>query len=696
MDDIIWLIVIEESANDAELILNSLRKARYPIRPRHIESEEELQEALTEHQWDVIITVPQVGKGEKAFTVSAICEMVTMSKQDIPVIVIVDKLETKGMAELFKAGARHIIPSANDVCLQAVVGKELADLAERRKRKHLEQLYKESQRHNKMLLETSKDAIAYVHEGMHIHANLSYLELFGYESMEDLEGLPVMDLVAIDNQTKFKDFMREFTTDLKEQERRIDLEGLKSTNERFKIKMEVGHAIYDSERCIQIIIRKQSEDEELARKLKERDMLTGLYNRQYFIELLEKSLSKAMETNSRCMLLYITLDNIGKIRETVGVGGSDPVIQNIGEILGGLTKEGILARFADNAFTLLLVDKDIKYASELATTICKAVEASVNEVGKQAIITTCSVGIAPILTSATTAQDALSDAHAACQSAVKKGGNTFEVYKVVFKDKDEKDAPGTKLTDIIRIIETAIEENRLSLRYQPVVSLHGETQEIYEVYLRMVDVNGETVPAGVFFNAAEQANLTIHLDKWVLKEAIKVLMTQQQNNHETHFFVKLSDQALRDENVLLYVRKLLKTTQLPGERITIEISESTAINQIKLAKAFISGLNAMGCRTALEHFGTGLNPAITLKHLPVNYVKIDSSFSKGLSTNNENQRAVKDIVKMVHELGKFTVAEAVEDANSLMVLWQSEVDFAQGHYIQEPTEELSYDFTEEK
>ena len=159
---------------------------------------------------------------------------------------------------------------------------------------------------------------------------------------------------------------------------------------------------------------------------------------------------------------------------------------------------------------------------------------------------------------------------------------------------------------------------------------------------------------------------------------------------------KLSDQAIRDENVLLFIRKLLKGTQIPGERIVIELSESTAISQIKLAKTFITQLKSFDCKSALEHFGTGLNSATTLKHLPVDYVKIDSSFSKGLSTNTESQNAVQEIVKLAHDSNKLTIAEAVEDANSLTVLWQSDVDFAQGHYIQEPMEEMEFDFSDEE
>jgi diguanylate cyclase (GGDEF)-like protein/PAS domain S-box-containing protein len=690
-DDIIRLIVIEESANDAEVILNSLRKARYPIRPRHVEDDEDLQEALTEQEWDLIITVPQVGD----FTVGQICEMVNSAKQDIPVIVLVSKLEGKIMAELLKAGARTVIPSGNDGCLQIIVGRELESLAIRRHRKHLEQLYKESQKHNKMLLETSQDAIAYVHDGMHIYANPSYLKLFSYNSMEDLEGMPIMDLITLEDRAKFRDFMREFIADQKDEERQIELEGLKATNKRFDLTMEIGHAIYDSERCLQVIMRDRSQSQDLELKLKElsrKDQLTGLFNRLYFMELLEKALAKAMETHTRSVLFYITLDNFDSIKQTVGVGGIDPVILNVSKVLKNHCEGGTLARFGEEIFTLLITDKDKEYASELAERLCKAVEATVTEVGAKSVIATCSIGITVVFASATNPQDVLNDAHTACEIAASRSGNTFEVYKAVVKSGE----PGKlKTSDIAKMVETAIEEHRLSLRFQPIVSLRGESQEIYEVFLRMVDAEGNQVPTGDLFDAADKANLIVKLDKWVLKEAVRVLADQQKQGHKTHFFIKLSDQSVKDADVLLTLKKLLKASQVPGERIIIELSESTAITQIKLAQAFIKQLQANECKSALEHFGTGLNSDTTLKHLPVHYVKIDSSFSKGLSSNVENQQAVQKIIKLAHELGKQTIAEAVEDANSLAVLWTSELDLAQGHYIQAPLEAPEFDFAEE-
>jgi len=685
-NDIIRLIVIDESDSDAEIILNRLRKARYPIRPRYVEDDEDLEEALTAQEWDLIISVPKVGD----FSVAQVCDMVSSSKQDIPVIVLVKELDCKSLAGWIKAGAKQAIFNDNGGCLPYVVGQELENLAERRRRKHLEQLYKESQRHNKMLLETSQDAIAYVHDGMHVHANPSYLKMFDYKSMDDLEGLPIMDLVTVGDQTKFRDFMREFMTDDKEDDRQINVEGLKSNKKLFQLKMEFSRAIYDGERCIQVRIPSQSQEIEDVRR---RDPITGLFNRQYFIELLEKALAKAMETQTRSVLFYIALDNFSTIRENVGLAGMDPVLKNIAKVISGPCKGATLARFGESTFTLLMADKDgKKYASagDIAEKVCKAVEATVTDLNEQqAVVTTCSIGIAQVLASSATPQVALNDAHAACKIAMEQGGNRSEVYKAAVGQPGE---PG--LTNVAKLIETAIEDNRLSLRYQPIVSLHDDIQEIYEVFLRMVDSDGKNVPAGDLFNAAEQANLSIILDKWVIEQSIKTLVEQDKKGHKTYFFIKLSDQAIKDEKILLYIRKLLKSTGLPGDRLIFEINESMAITQLKLAIAFISQLKTFGCQSALEHFGTGLHFETTLKHLKtINYVKIDSSFSKGLSTNTENQQTVQKIVEIAQELGKLTIAEAVEETGSLTTLLEFDVDFAQGHYFQEPLEELEFDFS---
>ncbi|MEN9849361.1 MAG: hypothetical protein RL368_2101, partial [Pseudomonadota bacterium] len=356
----------------------------------------------------------------------------------------------------------------------------------------------------------------------------------------------------------------------------------------------------------------------------------------------------------------------------------------------------LIARFGDSVFTLLLIDKDTHYSSELAEKICKTIEATVTDLkDKSSIVTTCSIGIAPVFASTTSPQDVLTDAHAACSIVSKRGGNGFEVYKAVVKAQDDNDA--SKLSNIAKIIETARDENRFSLLFQPIVSLKGENQEIYEVFLKIIDGEGQRISSSDVFRAAEQNNLTTILDKWVLEKALVLLAKRRQEGFETTFFIKISDQSVRDETMLIYLRKLIKAAGVIGEALVVEISDAIALSQVKIARIFVESLKKMGCGSALEHFGTGLSnsSATTLKHVPVDYVKIDRSFIKALTNSQESQVKVQEIVTLAQELGKKTIAEAVEEPNSLAVLWQCGADYAQGHYIQEPIEDLTFKFSEE-
>jgi multidomain signaling protein FimX len=686
-DAIIRLIIVEESANDAEVILSSLRKARFPIRPKHVEDEEDLQAALSEQEWDLLLSVPALGD----FTVRRICELIANSNQDLPVIALCDQINAEQLTSLLNDGVRAVIPANHDNSLQIAVRRELENLEDRREKRKLEHLYRQSQDHNKILLKSSRDAIAYVHDGMHIFANPSYLEMFGYREMEDLEAVPVLDLVAPDSHDTFKEFMREYMTDAKEEDRAIQLIGLRADKKHFKLNMEVSKAVYENERCLQIMIREQSDNAELERKLKEQDQLTGLYNRQYFVQLLEKVITKAAESRTRSLLLYMVLDNFVKIRDQVGIACVDPIIINLGEVLKKYTKEAYVARISESNFGLLLVGKEMEHAKKVAESLRSRIESTVTETGDHSVVMTCSIGICQVLASAGTPQNVISDAHSACQQAMAAGGNRIEIYKAVVKN-EGNNLDGTTMA---KMIESAINENRLYFVYQPIVSLRGETEELYDVYLRAKDAEGNDIPPGQLFSAAEKANLSIHLDKWIVREAVTVIQKRHKQGNPTHLFVKISEQSVRDESFVVFLSKVLKNMQIPAGSLVIEFSESVAISQMKHIKALIMTLRKLQCKIALEHFGMSLDPKTSLTHMDVDYVKLDGSYAKGLSTNTENQDKLKALVEFAHAQHKPVVAEAVEDANSLTVLFQCEMDYAQGHYIQEPSPEMDYDFAEE-
>jgi EAL domain-containing protein (putative c-di-GMP-specific phosphodiesterase class I) len=264
-----------------------------------------------------------------------------------------------------------------------------------------------------------------------------------------------------------------------------------------------------------------------------------------------------------------------------------------------------------------------------------------------------------------------------------------ELYKPKIKNKDG----GIKNAEIAQLVETAVEENRLFLRYQPIVNLRGKTAEIYEVLLRMVDTEGKVIPSGEIFEASENSHLSLLLDKWIIKNAINILQEQEKNGYQTHFFIKLSRQAVKDEEILLFIRECLKSTGVPAERLIFEIKADVAIKQVTMTHKFIKLLQTFKCKTALEKFKIGNNYETIIKHLAVDYVKIDASYSKDLFENEENQQAMEEIINLAHKLNMQTISVAIEDADSLATLWSFEADFAQGYIIQEPLEVLEFDFS---
>jgi EAL domain-containing protein (putative c-di-GMP-specific phosphodiesterase class I) len=245
------------------------------------------------------------------------------------------------------------------------------------------------------------------------------------------------------------------------------------------------------------------------------------------------------------------------------------------------------------------------------------------------------------------------------------------------------------------LIKESLEQDQLALLYQPIASLQGDQSEKYEVLLRMRNDDNEYILPSQFLPIAEQTGQMAEIDRWVVKHAIDTLAEQRAQGVDTQFFIKISAPALQDEEMIPFIQTCIKEARLPGDALIFEIAEKTASQQLKHAKAFVKILQELRCKTALEHFGAGPNSFQLLKHLPVDYLKIDSSFIHNLASDSDNQAMVKSILDTAKSMNKQCIAEYVQDAHSLAVLWQSGIHYIQGNFLQEPSEVLEYDFSGE-
>jgi len=232
------------------------------------------------------------------------------------------------------------------------------------------------------------------------------------------------------------------------------------------------------------------------------------------------------------------------------------------------------------------------------------------------------------------------------------------------------------------------------MMFQPIVSLHGEPGGHYEVLLRMLDEDNSEIQPGEFIPAAEQANLMHFVDRWVMVNCFVMLSKLHREGKKTRLFIKLSNASICDPDLLGWLRDRIQTLKLDPDSLVFEISEESALNFLKQAKALVIGLNELHCRTSLSGFGMEQNTYQSLNHLKVNYIKVHMKLIHGLAQNVEHQEKVKEVAEQANAQNIQTIAAFVEDANSLAVLWQCAVDFIQGYFLQQPNTEMNYDFEE--
>ncbi|MGE6993386.1 EAL domain-containing protein [Pseudomonas sp. NPDC047961] len=680
----IRLLILEDSQNEAERLVSLFRNAGQATRVHRLTSSEDLADAL-QQTWDLLINAPSSVNLDPSEAISAIRKQA----KDIPVIQLIEGNDTDAITEALTLGAQGALPQGEDEWLILVASRELANLEERRARRSAELALREAEKRCQLLLESSVDAIAYVHDGMHIYANRAYLELFGYEDVEELEGMPMIDLIASCDQGEFKGFLKNYQSLQGSAE--LVCGGIRADGSSFKASMHFSPASYDGEPCIQAVIRAESDNAELEklREISSQDLVTGLYNRNHFLESLDGAVERAVNVGKSSSLAYIRIDRFASLQAEIGLGDSDRLLAELAQLLRAqFTEQAELARFGDDAFAVLMAEATPKQLEQPLTELLRKVEGHLFDVGGRTIQTSLSIGVAALDEQTAKARDVIDRAHRCAEELT--DGNALRTY-----DPARELAAAASRGNVLAMLQQALEKNSFRLLFQPIISLRGDSHEHYEVLLRLLDPEGTEVPPGEFLDAAKEAGLATKIDRWVLLNSIKLLAEHRNKGHSTRLMVHLSGPSLQDPSLLGWLGVALKASKLPPDSLVFQLDENDAVAYLRQAKALTQGLAGLGCRVALNQFGCVLNPLNTLKHLNADFVKIDGSYTQDLS-RQENQEALKQLLAQLHEQAKQTIVPFVDSATVLATLWQAGVGYIQGQYLQGPSQSMDYNFSSDE
>lgn len=683
-DNIIKLLLIDDSAEDAEQTISILRNGGIAVRPARATTETELEAALEQQTPDLILA----DLACKELKLTQIRDAAARGGRDIALVACGRGLSEDAIVTAFRDGARALALRGSHEHVQMVVKREFEALTTRRSVRRLEASLRESERRCDALLDSSRDPIAFVHEGMHVRANKAYLEMFGFDDFEDVEGMSILDMIAPNDADDFKTLLKRLSKGDKPPQR-LNLKAKRSDETTFDATMEFTEASYEGEPCQQITFRLQTVDANLAQELdslRSKDLVTDLYNRQYLMTQIEQGVAQAANGKGDQALLLIEPDDFKQVLDTVGLGNADVLLGDLATLLRRhLSDADCAGRVGEHTFGILVAGRTSEATKQLAETLRNAFSERIFEIGKQSISLTVSLGGALIGEKNANATTVLNLASTALRSSQAEGGNRIHIVDPAEEDKAAAEAN----RHWIALVDNALATNGFVLYYQPIISLHGAEGDYYEILLRMAGPKGE-IPPGQFMPIAERHGRLPAIDRWVIANAIRAIAERERAGHRTTFFIKLTAQSLDDQTLLPWIAQQLKTSRQRGDSLVFEMPESKVVTSLKQARAFAKGLEQIHCGFALEQFGSGLNSFQLLKHIPAHYLKIDRNFMADLPKQKENQDKIKDICEQAHHAGKLTVAEFVEDAASMSILFSCGVNFVQGNFLQEPEKILSH------
>ncbi len=417
------------------------------------------------------------------------------------------------------------------------------------------------------------------------------------------------------------------------------------------------------------------------------DALTGLTNRRGFERQLIEAIAaikNSQDINQQHALCYLDLDQFKIVNDTVGHLAGDELLCQVSALLQkGVRANDLLARLGGDEFGLLLTQCPLSQAVQIAENLKDILHQFRFVWDNKIFMIGVSIGVVAIDKSSRDMMEILGAADAACYAAKARGRNSVHVYR---QDDDELRKQRNE-RQVITKINRALETNQFRLYCQKIISISAKPSvEHYEILLRMVDENGELVAPQDFIPAAERYGLITEIDRWVINTffANYQNIAGPQALQETLYTINLSGSSISNNQFLNFLIDQFSRYQISPHLVCFEITETAAIANFDQARYFINELKKIGCRFALDDFGSGLSSFAYLMNLPVDYLKIDGTFVKNIIHNQISYTIVEGFNRIAHAMNLETVAEFVEDETILEKLRDIGVDYAQGYAIALP------------
>lgn len=682
----IKLLVISQSDNEGERLVSLFRNAGRVARAQRVFSAEELVELTKSDEYDLMIANDHYPD----LTPEQAIDQLKKQNIDIPVLVVRQQLTDSNID--LKYAAADIVSSGDDQRLVFAANRELEHLNERRELQELRDKLTEAEHRSELLMAQSLDAVAYVADGMLISVNPPFAQRFGYNDVDDLDCLPIIDVIDTQDHERFKGVLKSQLAS-GEGSSEITITGSKADGESFIANFEISCASVDGETCLQLTVHEQGKGGAATASNAAASGSKKTETQQQIANLLKQTTGGATSG----ALAFVSIDNYASLRDQYGLMTTARVAEDIlGVLKSSMKATDYAGQYCDDGLILLLSDINTEGAETLATQLCKKAEQHITEIGEQSLQCTVSIGLLELNAHSDTNTESLIDSayKGALQVRIDNNqggiGNGFAWFVPVKQRRSVADA-GTD-NDLDHVLAEAIEDGRFALLYQPIVSLRGAKGDHYEVKIVMQN-DDEELSAADYMAQLQFSGINTRLDRWIIIEATKRLSEQRDKDQDIRLFINLTSHTLQDDSLLPWLNVALRASNLPPSSIIFQFDEQALIDTLKPAVAFSKQLHDIGCGLSIEGFGGVSDPLKSFNQVKANFAKLNAKFTAVLQSNGDTE-PLKELIANVREVDCRIIIPEVSNAAALAQLWQMGVDFIQGDYLAAASQNMDYEFAD--
>ena len=684
------LLVIDADQLYAERLVHLLGSYYDSVNLGFLDDKDELLKSLRQ-SWDVLVF-------GQAYDMNFTDVVAIIQEQDIdlPSVCLISKdtvanaHNDEGLPSIVNGTMVKALYAEQEMAVIMAIRLLHENLHSRQQLKTLHSVLSEAEQRANVLIKNSKSAVAYIDQGIHIFANDPYLQLFGFEQMNDIIGIPVIDLIAGgDNVKAVKQFLRQFDKGNRK-DVEFNFESRRIDGSTFEAKLQLAIATLDGEPVTQIIIQQNnSNSSEVAKRLAEaerKDSLTGIDNRHSFEEQLTAAYEQAKKGTLTAALLYVQLDNVGKIRSSLGLQGIDSTVKQVANTLDELVVDGHVSRFSDTAFTILVENQTTAALEKLAEQIGISISKMLIEVDKRTTSTTASIAIVKIEKNTPEPRVLLERAMDAINQIMietSNNGGRYHLYDASEHANSDDHALAESLVD-------AITNNRFQLLFQPIYDINNDRSDFFEVYLRLPLANADNtiLTPDQFMAVAKSHQLLEKIDRWVLINACKRINEVRKTHPEARLLVQLTSASLIDKKLPSVASQLINAIGGKAGALTLQFNEKDISDYLTVAKSQFTALNQINCQLGINNFGSSVKSVELANLVRPNMVRLARNYVEGIDAA-DNLETVKSIIVRTNESGVDVLMPYIEDAATMSVAWSVGARYLQGHYLEAPSNTIT-------